>query len=138
MTVETDKLPADVREQDIAVGGALDGALPRLAVPVVATGIGLVRETPAMKASTFGGIQAAAALPFTIGEEPMRRRILISAAPNAVATSYLVVASDRASLPNGYPIGQGQRETFRTSGALFVAAIGADLTWGFLSELDQG
>lgn len=136
--VDTDKVPGDVREQDLPVGGALDGALPRIAVPVVPTGIGLTREIPTLKATTYGGTQATTAAPFRIGAEPMRRRLVITAAPDAVTTAYLVVASDLSSLPNGIPIPQSQTLELRTAAELWVAAVGADLVWGFLAELDQG
>lgn len=136
--VDTDKVPGDVREQDLPVGGALDGALPRVAVPVVPTGIGLTRQVPTLKVTTYGGTQGETADAFRIGAEPMRRRLIISVAPNAETTAYLVVASDLQSLPNGVPIPQGTAMVLHTAAELWVSAVDADLVWGFAAELDQG
>lgn len=142
--IDTDKLPTAVREQDLPVGGAVDGALPRVGIPTVPTGIGLTREAPSLRGNATAWTQpqnAAGVEPYRIGAEPLRRRILLSVAPDASATAYVVAATTReqAQAGQGLVLSPGQNPVaLQYADMLWIASIGAALTVSFLAELDQG
>jgi hypothetical protein len=141
--IETDKIPTDALEQDVPVGGVVDGKMPSIAIQTVSAGISTTREVPALRLNAFGATQpqnAAGVEPFRIGRETRRRRIHVAVAPNASATAYIVIAATREQAMNGdgYPLPPNGRVTLEAADMMWIASIGAALQWGFLVELDQG
>lgn len=145
MSVDTDKLPTGTLEQDVPVGGVVDGKSPSIAVQTVTAGISTTREVPPLRLNAFGIVlkaQTAGIEPYRIGRETRRRRIHIALAPNAgaPADSYLIIAATREQAINGdgYPLSPGDRVTIEAADMMWLTAIGGDLRIGFLAELDQG
>jgi hypothetical protein len=138
--IDTDKLPTDALEQDVAIGGVSDGKMPQIAVQTVAAGISTTREVPPLRHTAYSGQQNRTDPPYRIGRETRRRRLIIAVAPHATVVSWLVVATTEEQARNlqGLIIAQGQNVTLSGADMVWIAAVGADLTWSFLAELDQG
>lgn len=133
-------VPEPVWDQDIAVGGVIEGELPRAAVPVVVEGVAWTRDAPAL-AATFGLLTISQNTAVRIGRNGRRRRLIISVRPNAVTTAFVIVAENQQQALGGYglPIVQGVAPVgINYAGEVFFAAFGADLAVGFVAELDQG
>lgn len=141
--IETDKLPTDALEQDVPVGGVVDGKMPAVAVQTIAAGITTTRDVPPLRLNAFSTTQtqnAAGVEPFRIGRETRRRRIHLSVAPDASTTAYIVIAATREQAMNGdgYPLPPNGRITIEAADMMWISAVGANLRFGFLVELDQG
>lgn len=140
MTVDTDKLPTDALAQEGPIGGVNDGRTPSFAVPTVGVGIATTRELPTLRHTAFSIQLLQTAAPYRIGAEPRRRRLTLSASPNATAVSWLIVATsqEQARDRQGFILAQGQLITVGGADELWVAAVNADLYLSLLAELDQG
>lgn len=138
--IDTDKLPTDAVEQDVPVGGVVDGRMPAIAVPTVQAGIATVREVPPLRHTAMSVPIGVNDAPYRIGREPRRRRLILAASPNNVATAYLVLATteEQARADQGLQLAQGTNVTITGADMIWVTAVGADLTLSFLAELDQG
>jgi hypothetical protein len=141
--IQTDKLPADVLEQEVPIGGAFNGKEPAIALQTVAAGVTTTRDVPPLRANAFGAIQplqTPAIEPFRIGRETRRRALYIACAPDPSTTAYLVVATTREQAVNGdgFPLVPGSNISLKGADMWWIAAIGAPLRWGFIAELDQG
>jgi hypothetical protein len=133
-------VPEPVWDQDVAMGGVIEGELPRVAVPVVVEGVSWVRDAPAM-AATFGLLTVTQNSTQRIGRNGRRRRLLVSVRPNAVTTAYVVLAENAQQAAGGYglPILQASPVVaINYAGELWFGAFGADVQVGFIAELDQG
>lgn len=133
-------VPEQVWDQDVAVGGVIEGELPRVAVPVVVEGVSWVRDAPAL-AATFGLLTITQNTSVRIGRNGRRRRLIVSVRPNAITTAYVIVAENQQQALGGYglPIVQGVSPiAINYAGEIHFAAFGADLGVGFVAELDQG
>jgi hypothetical protein len=140
MSIDTDKLPTDAVEQDVAVGGVIDGRMPTVAIPTVTAGISTTREVPPLRHTAMSIPLATTDNPYRIGREPRRRRLILAASPNAVTTAYLVISTteEQARADQGFQLTQGTNVTMTGADMLWVTCVGADLTLSFLAELDQG
>lgn len=131
-----EQLPADVLQQDLPVGGAVDGILPETALPVVPVGIALTRETPSMQAVS-GSLTINAGDVFQLcAESPHRRRLLITA-----TVGYVRVCTSRqdASDGNGFRVLNNQPPVeLRYAGPLWVRGTAASQEVSWWIELDQG
>lgn len=140
MSTNQDEVPEAVFEQDVSDGGAVDGQLPSAAAAVVVEGISTVREAPCL-AATFGALPIGQGQTVSIGRNPRRRRLLLSVAPNATATAFVVVGDNAQQVLGGIGLVAVQGAapvTLHYAGQLFMAAFNAALTVGFVAELDQG
>lgn len=134
--VDVEQLPADVLQQDLPVGGAVDGDMPERALPVLPVGIVLTRETPSMQAVS-GAFTGNAGDVFQLcAESPHRRRLLITA-----ITGYVRVCTTRqdASDGNGLRVLNAQPPVeLRYNGPLFVRLTQANQEVSWWIEYDQG
>lgn len=140
MSANQDEIPEPVFEQDVADGGAIGGQLPAVAAPVVIEGISMVREAPCLSA-TFNALPIGQGQTVSIGRNPRRRRLLLSVAPNATTTAYVVVGDNAQQVAGGVglTIVQGAAPvTLHYAGQLFFCAFNAAVNLGFVAELDQG
>lgn len=140
MSVDTDKLPTDALEQDVSVGGVVDGRMPAIAVQTVAAGISTTREVPPLRHTAMSVPLLQTDVPYRIGRETRRRRLVLAASPHATTTAFLVIATteEQARIDQGLQLPQGQNVTITGADMIWVTSVGADLTLSFLAELDQG
>lgn len=138
--IDTDKLPADALEQDVSVGGVVDGHMPSVAIPTVQAGISTTREVPPLRHTAMSLPLAQTDAPYRIGREARRRRLILAAGPHAVTTAYLVIATteEQARADQGFQLTQGTNVTITGADMIWVTSVGADLTLSFFAELDQG
>lgn len=128
--------PDEVWEQDVANGGAVDGELPRAAVPTLPQGVSTVRLAPTLRHTT-GAVQLVEGGTFSLGREPRRRRLLVSV--SATAPAYVIAGDsrDQAAGEYGLIVPPGAVVTLHTADALWFCAVGGAAVLSWLSELDQ-
>jgi hypothetical protein len=138
--IDTDKMPGDALEQDVSVGGVVDGRMPTVAIPTVQAGISTTREVPPLRHTAMSIPLTQTDRPYRIGREVRRRRLILAASPHAVSTAYLVIATteEQATADQGLQLTQGTNVTITGADMLWITCVGADLTLSFLAELDQG
>lgn len=129
-----------VAEQDVPIGGAIDGDLPRAAVAVLPAGIVTTRELPTLDV-TFGTLTIPSGSVQRLGRDPRRRRLLLSVRPHATATAYVVISETEQQARSGYGLtvlqGQSPPGALTYAGELWFAAVGADMQVGFCAEIDS-
>jgi hypothetical protein len=134
-----DDISDETSEQDVPVGGAVDGKLANAAVATLPQGILTVREMPAL-AATFGKLTLPPLSTSRIGRHPQRRRLLLSvrsADPDAFVT--LAESEYQASIGYGLDITPGHPPIpLHYAGELWVCAFGASpVTVSFVAEIDH-
>lgn len=133
---DVEQLPADVLQQDLPVGGAVDGVMPEVAIPVVPVGIALTRETPALQAVTISLPGTTGDVFLLVSQSPHRRRILVATTGAAVRLcTSRQDAKDAVGLripPDVAPV------PIHFAGELFVRLTGANQEVTAFIEYDQG
>src|SRR2546427_41542 len=124
--IHTDQEPAEVWTQETAMGGAVDGRLPRAAQVVVVAGVVQTRETPPLTATPIRIPNLSqGALVHLVGAAPQRRPLL---SPAAVAA---LVGADRG----GYGGGNG---FLNKSGVSSPPITAAEDIWVLVSGAGPG
>lgn len=133
-------VPEDVWEQDVAQGGAVDGELPRVAVPTVPQGVATVREVPVLRHITGKLDLTTTGLPLRIGREARRRRLILSVSASATSGALVVLGDTQQQAAAGYglQVPAGTLMVLGTAAEIWLQTFEADLTVSFLAELDQG
>lgn len=138
---DQDFTPAEVLEQDVPVGGVVNGARATAAVSVLPQGIQTFREVPSLKAATGSALLTAAGSPWRIGKEPRRRTLIIGCGDSVTVGAYLCIATSQLEATQGYGLriyATDDPITLHTVNELWIQPFAADLVLSWLAEIDQG
>jgi hypothetical protein len=124
--IHTDQEPAEVWTQETAMGGAVDGRLPRAAQVVVVAGVVQTRETPPLTATPIRIPNLSqGALVHLVGAAPQRRRLLISTSVD------VLVGTDKGMV-------QGGNGFLIKSGVSYPPITAAEDIWVLVSGAGPG